>query len=316
MAIIGTDLAEAALQLNQGNLVSIPTETVYGLAGNAFDPAVVAKIFEVKNRPSFDPLIVHISSINYLEKVASQVPELAMELAEKFWPGPLTLVLPKTDRVPDLATSGLPTVAVRVPNHPMTLELLKKLEFPLVSPSANPFGYISPTSAAHVNAQLGALIPYILDGGDCKIGVESTIIGFEEEGPVLYRPGGLPLEKIEQVTGPVSTRSGNDGTLAPGMLKSHYAPDKQLFVGNIPELIDQYGSRNVGILSYQDEFSDIDPNLQFQLSVKGDMREAAQNLFAMLRKLDGMDIKYIFAEQVPAYGLGIAINDRLKRAAN
>ena len=315
MAIIGTDLAQAALQLNQGNLVSIPTETVYGLAGNSFDPSVVAKIFEVKNRPSFDPLIVHISSIDYLEKVACQVPELAVQLAEKFWPGPLTLVIPKTDMVPDLATSGLPTVAVRVPSHPMTLELLKKLEFPLVSPSANPFGYISPTTAAHVEAQLGALIPYILDGGECTVGIESTIIGFEEECPVLYRPGGLPLEEIEQVTGPMATRSGKHGTLAPGMLKSHYAPDKQLFVGNIPTLIAQHGSRDVGILSYQHKFPDIDQHLQFQLSAKGDMKEAAQNLFAMLRKLDAMDIKYIFAEQVPPYGLGIAINDRLKRAA-
>ena len=316
MATIGTDLAEATLQLNQGNLVAIPTETVYGLAGNALDTLTIANIFEVKNRPSFDPLIVHLASIDYLDHVVGDIPATAARLAECFWPGPLTLVLPKSAVIPDLATSGLPTVAVRVPNHPMTLELLRRLDFPLVSPSANPFGYISPTNAQHVQAQLGELIPYILDGGDCSVGIESTIIGFENETPVLYRPGGLSLEKVQQVTGKIVTRSSTARTLAPGMLKTHYAPNKKMFIGSIQELLNKYDTNSAGVLSFKDTFSGISSERQLQLSLTGDLREAAQNLFASLRKLDSMDIKYIFAEQVPAHGLGIAINDRLKRAAS
>ena len=316
MAIIGTDLAEAILQLNQGNLVAIPTETVYGLAGNALDAQTIARVFEVKSRPSFDPLIVHLPTIDFMNKVVVDIPAIATRLAESFWPGPLTLVLPKSDIIPDLATSGLPTVAVRVPDHPMTLELLRRLDFPLVSPSANPFGYISPTNAQHVQAQLGKLIPYILDGGDCSVGIESTIIGFEQDNPVLYRPGGLSLEELQQVAGKIAIKSSTSHTLAPGMLKSHYAPSKKMFIGNIEELMNKYDANNAGILSFKDTFSGISTDRQLQLSLTGSLREAAQNLFASLRKLDSMDIKYIFAEQVPAHGLGIAINDRLKRAAN
>ena len=257
MAIIGTNVTKACRELVAGNLVGIPTETVYGLAGNAFDPSVVAKIFEVKKRPSFDPLIVHIPSQSYLEHIVSGIPEQADMLARHFWPGPLTLVMSKQKLVPDLLTSGLPTVAVRVPNHDLTLELLERLDFPLASPSANPFGYVSPTTPQHVISQLGNDIPYILDGGACTVGIESTIVGFEPNGPVIYRPGGISKEEIEQVIGKVSDKTNTAATLAPGMLKSHYSPSKTLLLGSIPDLVKRYGSEEIGVLSFQNCFDNI-----------------------------------------------------------
>jgi L-threonylcarbamoyladenylate synthase len=316
MAVIGTDISIASKELKQGNLVGIPTETVYGLAANAFDETAVTKIFEVKKRPSFDPLIVHIPGYAYLETVASEIPEIAKKMVEHFWPGPLTLVLPKTNVIPDLVTSGLSTVAVRVPNHPMTLELLGQLDFPLASPSANPFGYISPTSAQHVAEQLGDSIPYILDGGNCKVGIESTIVGFDQGQAVIYRPGGVSEEDLKEITGVLGSKPSAQVTLAPGMLKSHYAPSKKMIIGEIAGLISKYGAKKIAILSFKNSFNEIRRDHQIQLSPKGSLREAAQNLFGSLRKLDAMDIRYIFAELVPEQGLGIAINDRLRRAAS
>lgn len=316
MALIGTDIQRASRELDQGNLVGIPTETVYGLAGNALDSQVVAKIFLVKNRPAFDPLIVHIPSFQYLNTVVSKVPDTAERLASHFWPGPLTLVLPRKDVVPDLITSGLSTVAVRVPNHPLTLKLLNQLDYPLASPSANPFGYVSPTTAEHVQQQLGGDLSYILDGGPCQIGIESTIIGFESQQPVMYRSGGISLEAIEAQVGEVSYKPQDSGVVAPGMLDSHYAPRKKLILGNISGLLKEYGQNKVGILSLKDRFHQIEDRYQIQLSPTGDLTEAARNLFGSLRKLDAMPITYIFAELVPNHGLGLAINDRLQRAAS
>ena len=316
MASIGVDIEKAAQVLREGDLVGVPTETVYGLAGNALVPEVVAKIFEVKKRPFFDPLIVHIPSANSLQTVAKDISEVAEKLANHFWPGPLTMVLPRKNNIPDLVTSGLATVAVRVPDHPLTIKLLNSLDFPLACPSANPFGYVSPTTAQHVEDQLGQDISYILDGGPCNIGVESTIIGFEHEGPVVYRPGGVPVEDIEKLIGKVSKKAASKTPLAPGMLKHHYAPDKTLVLGNIKELMEQYGHEQAGVLSFKDHFNQLDDELQIQLSPSGSLSEAAQNLFAALRKLDGMNIRYIFAELVPERGLGVAINNRLRRAAH
>ncbi|MBL7984887.1 MAG: threonylcarbamoyl-AMP synthase, partial [Flavobacteriales bacterium] len=229
----GSDLQQAAALLREGKLVAIPTETVYGLAANAYDAEAVLRIFEVKNRPTFDPLIVHVRDSDQVQEVARTIPPEALALMDRFWPGPLTLVLPKQPRVPDIVTSGLDTVGVRMPAHPMALELLRSLDFPLAAPSANPFGYISPTTAQHVGDQLGERIPYILDGGPCAVGVESTIIGWEEGLPVLYRPGGLPLEAIEQVIGSVRPQVKHVLPAAPGMIESHYAPRKPLFVGEV-----------------------------------------------------------------------------------
>lgn len=315
MAVIGTDISKAVDILNRGNVVGVPTETVYGLAGNALNASAVAKIFEVKKRPSFDPLIVHVPDFNNLESIVREIPQTALALAQEFWPGPLTLVLPRKEIIPDLVTSGLDTVAVRVPNHPLALELLNRLDFPLACPSANPFGYVSPTTTEHVNQQLGKDIPYILDGGPCSIGIESTIVGFDGEQPVIYRPGGIAIDRIEEIVGEVIIQTKAAKPVTPGMLDSHYAPGKTLLLGNISDFLQTMGAPKAGILSFKDTFPDIPENRQIRLSSNGDLSQAAKNLFASLRKLDAMDISYIFAEPVPNHGLGIAINDRLSRAS-
>jgi L-threonylcarbamoyladenylate synthase len=237
LAITGTELNVAKEFLIKGELVAIPTETVYGLAGNALNEKAVLSIFEVKNRPAFDPLIIHTDSIDKVKEYVSVFPEKAQRLAEQFWPGPLTLLLPKKQIIPDLVTSGLDTVAVRIPKHPLLLELLAELSFPLAAPSANPFGYISPTNAEHVNQQLGDKIPYILDGGECEVGIESTIIGFEADDTVVYRLGGLAVEDIEKLVGPVMLMPhSTSDPKAPGMLKSHYAPRKPLYLQKREEI--------------------------------------------------------------------------------
>lgn len=321
MTHIGTDIQLAKTLLEQGNVVGIPTETVYGLAGNALDEDAVLKIFEVKKRPAFDPLIIHVPSLDQLSRYVLDIPAPARQLAELFWPGPLTLLLPKRTLIPDLVTSGLSTVAVRMPNHPLTLELLQSLDFPLAAPSANPFGYISPTTAQHVADQLGADVSYILDGGPCGIGIESTIIGFEEEQPVIYRLGGMATEQIEAVVGKVKIRSHSTANpKAPGMLSSHYAPRKPLIL--LPSHYASDGSRlsleglsDVGALVFKEPLAGIPIENQRILSPSGNMNEAAKNLFAYLRYLDQSAIDMIYAESLPDEGLGRAINDRLRRAA-
>jgi len=312
MAEIGTDIEKARALLVAGELVAIPTETVYGLAGNALNISAVTKIFEVKGRPQFDPLIIHLRDFNSIQAYTTDVPENAKLLADRFWPGPLTLLLEKKSVINDLVTSGLNTVGIRCPDHVLTHELLKSLPFPLAAPSANPFGYVSPTRPEHVDEQLGNKIAYILDGGVCSVGVESTIVGFEDDIPVLHRLGGLTLEKIESIIGKVKVQvNSSSNPKAPGQLKSHYAPQKKVILGNLKELIQQYPGIP-GILSFQEDFQ-----LSFQciLSPSGKLDEAAQNLFSALRSLDKMPIDIILAEPVPDVGLGKAINDRLRRAA-
>lgn len=318
MASIGKDIDAAKAILETGGLVGIPTETVYGLAGNALNPDAVAKIFAVKNRPSFDPLILHTSSKERVTDFTLGIPKPLEILAEKFWPGPLTLLLPKKDSVPDLVTSGLQTVAVRVPSHPLTHELLAKLDFPLAAPSANPFGYISPTKASHVNDQLGDKIRYILDGGDCEVGLESTIVGMEEDQVTVYRLGGLDIRKIESLVGKVQVMAhSSSNPKSPGMLKSHYAPTKPFVLGDLPLLIKMYQEKGTSfaVLSFSDTFSDVSRDYQMQLSPKRDLSEAAKNLFAAMRALDNMDVSVILSEYLPEEGLGRAVNDRLKRAS-
>ena len=200
-AIITTDPGVAALALKEGKLVAIPTETVYGLGANALNLAAVAGVFTAKNRPAFDPLIIHQSSADRILQYAAYVPEAAAKLAVACWPGPLTLVLPKSDEVPQLVSAGLPTVALRVPNHPLTQEVLAAVGFPVAAPSANPFGFVSPTTAKHVADQLGDKIDVILDGGPCKVGLESTIISFPEGTPTVLRKGGMAVEVLEEILG-------------------------------------------------------------------------------------------------------------------
>ncbi|MEJ1241476.1 L-threonylcarbamoyladenylate synthase [Chryseolinea sp. T2] len=313
MAETGNDIKKAASLLRAGELVAIPTETVYGLAANALNSDAVAKIFEAKNRPHFDPLIIHVPSFDAVSLYASEVPNEAKQLAEKFWPGPLTLVLPKRDIVPDLTSAGLDTIGIRCPDHALTRSLLQTLDFPLAAPSANPFGYVSPTTAQHVDQQLGDRIAYILDGGSCEIGIESTIVGFEESHPVIYRFGGLPLESIIDVVGPLKTRAhSTSNPRAPGQLKSHYAPGKRVILGDISILLKEV-SNKVAVISFKTDYKI--PN-QIVLSPKGSLHEAARNLFSALRKVDELPVDIVFAELVPNEGIGRAINDRLTRAAS
>lgn len=317
---IGSNTEQAAQLLGQGNLVAIPTETVYGLAANAYNPEAVLKIFQAKQRPAFDPLIVHVHGpeqaleVADLQGVGEDMRRQAEALMARFWPGPLTLVLPKAKHVPDLVTSGLDTVAVRTPAHPMTLALLRSLEFPLAAPSANPFGYISPTTAQHVADQLGGKVPYILDGGPCTVGVESTIIGWDAQLRhwVLYRPGGLPVEAVEAVVGAVGSAARSVLPASPGMLESHYAPRKPVHIGNIAELMLEHVGRRIGAISFRNRYA---VHALEVLSPQGDLNEAARNLFAALRRLDAGAAELIVAEVFPQEGLGAAINDRLKRAA-
>jgi L-threonylcarbamoyladenylate synthase len=313
LAITGTDTNHAAEVLNTGGLVGIPTETVYGLAANAFNDEAIIKVYKAKNRPAFDPLITHIANQEDLLPLVKHVPVKAKQLMDKFWPGPLTLVLPKSDKISDLISSGLSTAAYRMPRHKLLHELLEKLNFPIVAPSANPFGYVSPTTAEHVNLQLGEKIDYILDGGASKIGVESTIISFAQDNPSILRLGGLSVEDIEAAVGKVNINiSSSSKPSAPGMLISHYSPTKSVVLGNIDELIKKHQKDKIGVLSYHKKYPSY-PN--FVLSEKASLDEAAKNLFAGLRWFENQDIDLIITEDVPDEGLGKAINDRLNRAS-
>ncbi|MBA9077734.1 L-threonylcarbamoyladenylate synthase [Rufibacter quisquiliarum] len=317
MADIGIDLLKAATYLTQGDLVAIPTETVYGLAANAYDEAAVVKIFEAKNRPAFDPLIVHTHSMEEVASIAREVPEVAYQLAERFMPGPLTLILPKSEKVPLLVTSGHDSVGVRIPRHPLTLELLKQLPFPLAAPSANPFGYVSPTTAQHVQDQLGEKLPYIIDGGSCLVGIESTIIRLDGNEVEVLRLGGLALEELEEVVNVSKARikTSSSNPAAPGMLSSHYSPRKKVLLGAIETNLKKVDASRVGVISLQQAFPGVPEDHQIQLSPAGDVSEAAKSLFAALRALDSLDLDVILAEPMPEQGLGRAINDRLQRAS-
>lgn len=309
---IGTDLDKAERLLKEGALVAIPTETVYGLAANAFNATAVLEVFAAKQRPAFDPLIVHVADRNGVDRVARTLPLGATELMERFWPGPLTLILPKREEVPDLVTSGLDTVGVRMPDHPLTRALLDRLPFPLAAPSANPFGYVSPTTAKHVADQLEGRVRYILDGGPCRVGLESTIVGQEDGRWVIHRQGGVPQEDVESVIGSVHSAQRHVLPVAPGMLESHYAPRKPLLLGDLERLIGEHQGRRVQVISFQKDHAPVPTQV---LSAKGDLAEAAQRLFAVLRAVDQGEHDLILAGPVPDIGLGRAINDRLRRAA-
>lgn len=314
---IGTDIHRAELLLKEGELVAIPTETVYGLAANAFNPLAVAKIYEVKNRPSFNPLIIHTNSIEKLESWGLNFPEKAQQLATAFSPGPITFVIPKSDKIPELITAGTKAVAVRIPKHDLTLNLLELLDFPLAAPSANPSTFVSPTSAAHVAQQLGDKIPYILDGGASNVGLESTIISFIGITPKILRFGGLALEDIEAVIGKVELpeKGFSDNPIAPGMLARHYATKHPIILGDYEKAKYKYKTNEIAVISFFEKYEHIPDSQQFVLSKNKDLAEAASNLFAAMRKANELDIKVIFAEIFPNIGLGRAINDRLKRAA-
>lgn len=320
---IGTDLAHAAALLAAGKLVAFGTETVYGLGANALDPDAVARVFEAKGRPSFDPLIVHVADPDDVGRVAASRPAIADELIGRFWPGPLTLVLPKRPEIPDLVTSGLPTVAVRCPGAEPARDLIRAAGVPVAAPSANPFGGVSPTTAAHVRDGLGDRVDYILDTGPCGVGVESTVVAFDGETPVLLRPGGLPREDLAAVAGEVLDPTDEAGPAdrprpSPGTLDRHYAPRCPLEVV-APGTLSASSRRQptgqrLGVLTFS---APPPPGAVASeiLSPAADPREAARNLFAALRRLDTAGVDRILAERAPDEGLGVAINDRLRRAA-
>ena len=311
--MIGSDIETARNFLIRDQLVAIPTETVYGLAGNTLKEEVLVKIFEVKNRPLFDPLIVHFAKKTDVKKYVKEIPPLAEKLMDAFWPGPLTILLPKRKNIPDLVTSGLPEVGVRVPNHESTRILLNTLPFPLAAPSANPFGYISPTSAQHVEKQLGQEIPYILDGGSTEVGVESTVIRVTDNTIHILRAGGVTDEMLAPFSNSITfEEQSNSAPASPGLISSHYAPRKPFKVGQISELASKYEGVKLGILSFTQPHS---CHLNKILAPSQSLNEAAKNIFAMLRELDESDCEMVIGEFVPNQGLGLAINDKLKRAS-
>lgn len=309
---MGTNLAYATEALCKGQLVGIPTETVYGLAANALDARAVARIFEAKKRPAFDPLIVHVADMAEAQKYCSHLPDLAFRLAEKFSPGPLTYILPKNPLIPDLVSSGHPTVGIRIPYHPLTLALLRQLDFPLAAPSANPFGYVSPTTARHVLDQLGPSVAYVLDGGPCQVGLESTIIDLSGTEPRVLRLGGLSLELLEDAVGhQLAVQTSSSNPKAPGMLVKHYAPGVTLrWEDDLPAQVPV----KTGLLRFSSPHPDFPANRQWILSPSGDLAEAASRLFAVLRDIDREQPDLVLVEHFPETGLGRAINDRLKRA--
>ncbi len=314
--IIGQSVKEAAKYLNAGKLVGVPTETVYGLGGNGLDEQVVTQIFRVKQRPEFDPLILHLDSLEKAYSLVDEIPDVVKKLAKNFSPGPITYILPKTSIVPDLVTSGHPTVAIRIPNHPKILALLSEIDFPVAAPSANPFGYVSPTTPQHVYDQLNGEIPYILDGGPCQIGLESTIVKPEGKGIRILRLGGTSMEALKKIVKTVQIdKNPASATESPGQLNTHYAPGLPLKFGQPEKWLKKFKPSQMGIISFYNFYQGIPEDNQYILSPKKDLEEAARNLFKALRALDKTHLKVIIAERFPEHGLGLAINDRLRKAA-
>ena len=315
--MITRDLQIAKEVLSKDGIISIPTETVYGLAGNAYSSNAAAKIFDLKQRPFYNPLIVHIKSAEFLPEIAESIPPLAQQLADEFWPGPLTLVLKKKSHIPDIVTAGKDTVAIRVPNHPMTLKLLNELDFPLAAPSANPFGSISPTNAVHVYNYFQKL-EVILDGGECEKGIESTIIGFENDQPIVYRLGSLSIEEIELKIGKLTSHTNDDESpKAPGMLSRHYAPSTTTILSeNIKKSLSSCKHKKIGLLLFQNPIVNANVEHQEILSQTGNPNEAAKNLYAAMHRLDQLNLDIIIAEKLPEIGLGKTLNDKLQRATS
>jgi L-threonylcarbamoyladenylate synthase len=308
----GTDSKTAIALLKKGEVVAIPTETVYGLAANGLDENAIKKIFEAKKRPITNPLILHFPDLKSINPYVTDFPAELKNLAAIFWPGPLTILLEKSDLVPDIITAGQKRVAVRVPAHSKTLELLKMLEFPLAAPSANPYGMISPTKAEHVLKQLTGKIPYVLDGGECKNGLESTIIGIENNELVIYRLGSISIEQIEETIGKTVLIKTHAETIpvTSGMVKHHYAPSTPLFF--IEEKLELEESDNDGFIFFKEDFICVTEKII--LSPSGNLEEAAQKLYDALHLMDQKKFNRIFIEKFPEFGLGRSINDRLNRA--
>ena len=308
-------IARAAELIRAGECVAFPTETVYGLGADATNPRAVAKIFSIKDRPSFDPLIVHVATAAAVTELAVEVPDGARRVIDTYWPGPVTVVLPKRDIIPDLVTAGLPSVALRCPRHPVAEALLRECRRPVAAPSANPFGYVSPTTATHVEQQLGESIPLILDGGPCSVGIESTIVAFSDRRPTILRHGVVTRAQLEEIIGPVDEAAPDAPIQAPGQLPRHYAPRTPLqLVGSTTEVpaARRTGAAllSVGPVADTKGFARVEV-----LSATADLEEAAAGLFAALRRLDDCEIHHAYAIPPPEIGIGKAVSDRLRRAA-
>jgi len=319
MALLTTDINLAIMALQNDDIIGLPTETVYGLAGNIYSEKAIKKIFETKKRPFFNPLIVHIKNIDYLDVVAQNIPPKAYLLAQHFWPGPLTLLLDKRADVPNIVTADKSTVAVRIPSHPMALALLQQLNFPLAAPSANPFTSISSTTAQHVKEYFDKELDIILDGGECKKGIESTIVGFTGDDVIIYRLGTITETDLEKIVGEVSIYIGQDDKpIAPGMLIKHYSPKTKtvLLENDVNIQLNNLAIKKIGALVFNKKIDDERIVEQEILSKASNLEEAAKNLYAALHRLDKSDLAIILIELLPNKGIGKSINDRLRRAVN
>ena len=313
---ITNSIDKAAALLVAGEVVAIPTETVYGLAGNLFNPSAVEKIYTLKNRPRNNPLIVHVKDLEAALPLITEFPKPLQQLAKKYWPGPLTVLLKKSKLVPDSITAGSDFVAIRVPAHPLTKQLLEQIPFPLVAPSANPFTRISPTKAEHVEHYFGDSIPCILDGGSCSVGLESTIIGMNNNTPLLYREGVLGKLLLESLIGPIEKfNSQKNAILTPGQWPRHYAPLTKTILCKREEII-LHVKDNTGIIVYKEPLLSVNTNQQHILSETGSLVEAAKNLYQILHHVDKLNYETIICEMLPQEELGNTINERLKRAAS
>jgi L-threonylcarbamoyladenylate synthase len=307
---ISNNISEMAKYISEGEVVAFPTETVYGLGANAFNPIAVAKIYELKARPTFNPLIVHIENLERLYTLAKNIDERVFLLAKNFWPGPLTMILEKKEEVPDIITAGLSTVGVRMPDNNIALELISQAQCPIAAPSANKFGTVSPTTAEHIQKQFPE-IEHILDGGKTAIGIESTIIRFCEQGVEILRPGAITKEELEKIF-PVVAFSSNK-ILAPGMLKYHYAPSIPLYIlGETKKHI--LPREKTGLISFSNQ--DTTNYKKFLLlSVNQDLKEYASKIFSAIHELQSSEIEQIVVEPVPEVGIGVAIMERLRKAS-
>ncbi|MCS7188660.1 MAG: L-threonylcarbamoyladenylate synthase [Bacteroidia bacterium] len=306
------DVEMAATFLERGEVIAIPTETVYGLAANGLSLEAVKKIFLLKNRPFSDPLILHVGGMEAVEALGISLPLWARQLIHRFWPGPLTLLLPKSSLIPEIVTAGLPRVAVRAPNHPLTQALLQRLPFPLAAPSANPFGAISPTTAEHVYRYFAGKIPFILEGGECEAGIESTIIGEENGRLLIYRPGVVSKEEIEKVIGErVFTKSFSPKPEVPGQFPRHYAPRKPLLYGWQSPPLEPHAS----VVLFRPPSSLPSHRYVHFLSYEDNVEEAASRLYATLHNCEQEPTEFILVQTIPLDGIGEALNDRLRRAA-
>lgn len=312
--VVGTDCNQARLLLENGEVVAIPTETVYGLAANGLNELAIHKIFEAKGRPLSNPLILHFSSKEAIMPYVLDLPPILEKLADYFWPGPLTLLLSKSSLVPEIITAGLDRVGVRVPAQPLVQELLQSLNFPLAAPSANLYGMISPTQADHVYKQLQGKIHYILDGDACENGIESTIVGLENEQVIVYRLGGISLEQLSNVIGymPQLKNHSENQPLTSGMVKHHYAPNTPFAFLETDFVFEE--NKNDGFILLKDNRPEIPITQKYILSLTGDLKEAAQKLYAAMHFMDQMHYSKLYIEKFEEIGLGISMNDRLNRA--